>query len=234
MMLLVLERALRAVSARRELLARRLPVPLGLALLAMVLDWLRPLAGDFPGLLTAMLTLAVFSLYLAATVLVAVVVHRVMLLGDAVSRDRRPSWTFRETWFALHLFAVLIVVMLLLVLAAFPVIGWLLALLAIGYVVGRLSLVFPGISVDRAVSFGYSWRLTAGHGFSMFMLVAFIPCVLFIPLAWMPDTWWGVPLRVALGFGIEIFAIACLSLAYHELTTRRWGQNDRTDEEAAG
>jgi hypothetical protein len=232
MMLLVLERALQSISARRNLLARRLPIPLGLAVLAMGLDWLRSLGDDLHGLVAAALTLTVFALYLAATVLVAVVVHRVMLLGEPASPGRRMAWTFRETWFALHMFALVVVAVLLLVLAAFPVIGWLMALLAIGYVFGRLSLVFPGIAVDRAVSFGDSWQLTAGHGFTMFMLVAFIPWVLFMPLGWMPGSWWGVPLRVAASFAVEIFAIACLSLAYHEITTKRWGQPGRADAKA--
>ncbi len=230
MMFSVLERTLQDISTRRVLLARQLPIPLGLALLAMGLDWLRAVGDDFSGIVALALGFTVFSLYLAATVLVAVVVHRVMLLGKVADQGLWVSWTLRETWFALHMIALMLIAVLLFVLAAVPLIGWLLALLAIGYVFGRLSLVFPGIAVDRGVSFGNSRRLTSGHGMSMFMLVAFIPCVLLMPVAWMPDAWWGVPVRLAWSFAVEILAIACLSLAYHEITTKHWEQADRPDD----
>jgi len=42
----------------------------------------------------------------------------------------------------------------------------------------RFSLVFPGIAVDKGLSFGWSWELTAEFKLIMFFTVILLPALL--------------------------------------------------------
>ena len=102
------------------------------------------------------------EVYCLVHTIFAVTKHRIILLGE----KSIPEWglrrvSMREIRFILYSFGIGLLVIPPALLATIPVFGWVLAFVAISYVLGRLSLVFPAIATDQNWSFQDSWVHTS-------------------------------------------------------------------------
>jgi hypothetical protein len=149
----------------------------------------------------------------------AITTHRVVLLGsNSVSTWGITSWSNRETSFVLHIIGLVLLMIPLAILGLIPVLGGIIALVIICWVSGRLSLVFPGIAVDKGVSFRLSWELTEQYQMLMFLVVVIFPVLLAIPailLNFLPYTFL---LTSLLSTFVVVFEVAALSMAYQLIT----------------
>ena len=110
--------------------------------------------------------------------MVAISVHRTILKGPGAV----PSWgvywpKFRELLFVLYSIGLCIIVLPVGLLMFLPYVGPILAFIGVFYVVGRLSLVFPGIAIDKYWTFKDSWRATRGRGILMMVVVCILPII---------------------------------------------------------
>ncbi|EAR61591.1 hypothetical protein [Neptuniibacter caesariensis] len=212
------------VGKYRVVLAKALAVPF---LLLVALD-----AVTFLGLDTATGYLVDF-LSLFVNVIFAIIIHRIVLLGpNSVSAWRLIGWSKRETFFLLHLIGIGIALLPSILLGYVPVLGPLLALIFICWMLGRLSLVFPGIAIDKGVDFKISWELTKNHQLLMFLVVIVLPILIAIPF---------IAIIVALSLMLEVpqimyvksfivaivlvFEIAALSMTYQLITSKQYGNS---------
>lgn len=153
--------------------------------------------------------------YVLAYTVLAVTTHRIILLNESSV----PEWglntiTRREIRFLWYSIVSGLVLLLPLLLALIPVIGWLLALIATPYVLGRISLVFPAIATDKHWDFADSWNHTKHHQVLMAATVFVLPLVFSVPnivLATIPYA--SVPAGIVASLA-TIFVIAALSSAY--------------------
>src|SRR5690606_34925168 len=84
----------------------------------------------------------------------AITTHRVLLLGpNSVPTWGITSWTKRETFFVLHVLGLYLIVKAMTFLAYISSVGGIIALVLMFWIIGRFCLVFPGIAVDKGVSF---------------------------------------------------------------------------------
>lgn len=87
------------------------------------------------------------------------------------------------------------------------------------YVLGRISLVFPAIAIDLDASLKWSWHMTNGNGWRMFIIVGLFPLAMntLIWLVWRDEATVVEQALLSLcyfiGLSIEIFA---LSFSYLE------------------
>lgn len=87
------------------------------------------------------------------------------------------------------------------------------------YVLGRISLVFPATAIDKKVSLKWSWVITQGNGWNMFVIVALFP----LPFSFLINFIWSknatnlesAVLSIA-SFFVFIIEIFALSLTYRE------------------
>lgn len=88
------------------------------------------------------------------------------------------------------------------------------------YVLGRMSLVFPAVAIDKDASLAWSWQKTRGNGWRMFAVVGLFPMLIdaAIWLVWrdeatiVEDTLLSIVYFI--GLSIQIFA---LSFSYRAL-----------------
>lgn len=112
--------------------------------------------------------------------------------------------------------------------------GIFLALVVIGFLYARLSLVFPGAAVDHALTFGESWMLTRGNTARLFALFAAVWLVTLIGtggilqmlgLVLVPTSFMGefVVAFVAnvLGYLSVALSMSILAIVYDRLRTKR-------------
>jgi hypothetical protein len=102
-------------------------------------------------------------------------------------------------------------------LAIIPVAGWIGAIILGTWIVSRLSLVFPGIAVDRGITIPLAWELSKNHQVALVVTVIVFPLVLSVPyflLSLMP--WSYVPASIV-DTAMTVFTIAALSIAYREI-----------------
>ncbi len=161
----------------------------------------------------AFLFATLFSLMVQTVI--AVTTHRMILLGPgAVPEWGISRWSMRETFFTLHAVGLVLVVSPLGLLGIVPVVGWLLALIVACWLIGRLSLVFPGIAIDQGVTFGLSWKLTRNRQMLMFLVVVIFPAMLFLPIFLLELLPYTLILTSFLATLATIMTIAALSVAY--------------------
>ena len=92
------------------------------------------------------------------------------------------------------------------------------------YLLGRVTLVFPSIAMDRRLTLKGSWRLTSGNGWRMFVVVGLLPWAMAFLLSVFSREDSTVVEQVLLALAmyaamaVEIFA---LSLAFKELVIAR-------------
>jgi hypothetical protein len=99
-----------------------------------------------------------------------------------------------------------------------PVVGAVAALVLICWVTGRLSLVFPGIAVDKGVSFKLSWEMTEGYQILMFLVVILFPIMLAIPAIILDFIPYTFLLSSFISTFVVVFQVAALSMAYQLIT----------------
>ena len=145
----------------------------------------------------------------------AITTHRMVLLGPAsVPNWGVYTWSKRETFFALHLIGLAIILIPIGFLSLIPTIGIVIAVALICWLLGRLSLVFPAIAIDQGVSFKYSWELTKNRNILMFLVVIIFPILLTLPafaLSYLPYT---TLLSSIVSTFATIFVVSSLSVAY--------------------
>lgn len=180
--------------------------------------------------------------YAVLTVWFAVTCHRLVLLDPASTAARMlPPWSRRETRFFVWTLAtgaifigILMSVSLALGMAVTAATGAtvhsgglygtlipMLAMIPAYYVLSRLSIVFPATAVDRNVDLGWSWRLTRGNGWRLFVVVGVLPLITSGSIDLLSRRDAGAAETVILTFlGTAVLAIeiAALSLSYRELT----------------
>lgn len=204
------------VAKYRKVLAKALAIPFGFYLLIDLSTLL-----DFPpamGWILAAVGIGVQTIF-------AITTHRVVLLGPgSVSPWGITSWTKRETFFVLHVIGLALLMIPIGIIGFVPVIGILVALFLLCWITGRLSLVFPGIAVDKGVSFKASWEMTRNHQMLMFMVVILFPALLAIPafiLNFIPHTFL---LTSLLSTFVIVFQVAALSMAYQLISDDVYGK----------
>jgi len=160
--------------------------------------------------------IAIVSMFgLLVQTLFAVTTHRITLLGAAsVGEWGLLKWTMRETNFVLYGFGLGLIMVPIILLALIPGVGWVLMIMLMCWVIGRLSLVFPAIAADQPMSYLQSWRLTQNHQLLMFLVVVIFPLLLLIPvllLSMLPYAYLLVSIVTMLA---TVFVVAALSVAY--------------------
>jgi hypothetical protein len=146
---------------------------------------------------------------------IAITTHRIILLGqDSIPKWGLYKWSFRETFFTFHLIGLFVLMLVAKFLILIPYVGWITAIILIYWIFPRLSLAFPGIAVDQAISFKLAWRLTKNHQLLMFLVVIVFPLILLlpvIPLTFVPHTSVIITFLISLA---TVFMVAALSLTY--------------------
>lgn len=196
---------------------KALTAPVLLFLIFGAVDLLTASVADpFPGFSALVFCFKAF-LVLAASTLVAIVVHRTVLLGRLDEFGFGFFWSMRESWFALHLVGLMVISISALLLIVIPVVGPLLVLPAMGYLMARFSLVFPAIATNRGMSFGMSWRLTRRHKIDVFIILALVPWLACLPLQLLPQTVYLLPFDFLLNAVLTIYLTTTLSLLYQQI-----------------
>lgn len=169
--------------------------------------------------------------------------HRLVILGpDAVPRFGLTTISKREVLFIGYSFVVALPLVLLFlpaVVLAGTVGGSVLALFALmvgAYVLARLSLVLPGIAVDRLVTLADSWQMTKPHQGGMFFVVVVVPGLLTAILV-LPQVLSGTletgPVMLVVGSLVStliaVFTITILSIAYRQIIALAAAQGTTPD-----
>ena len=176
-------------------------------------------------------------------VIFAITTHRILLLGkESVPEFGLRSWSKRETFYFLHFLGLLLMLIApaLLIMLIAPVllsfitfIGAAIAMVVSFWVLSRLSLVFPGIAVDKGVSFQMSWDLTKDYQLLMLLVVIVCPVLLAIPsilLSLIPypfilTNFVSTLVIVLTNFVstlVIVFEVAALSMAYQLITSEQY------------
>ncbi len=164
-------------------------------------------------------------LSMALQCLIAVTVHRVLLLGpESVEHWGPRRWTSKDSKFLLHMVGLVLIITFsmlpFLLLAAFsPAITLLGALICYTFVSMRLSLVFPAIAIERDFGYRDAWLLSSRYLKEMFFTVALVPLLVMLPMLPLALMFAFSPLAmdaVATVWSIlaTVFIIAALSVTY--------------------
>lgn len=179
---------------------------------------------DIPALVDWMLYPVAWAIY----AIIAITTHRVVLLGpESVPKWGIKSWSRRETYFILHAVGIGLILLPLALLGAIPIIGSIAAVAIYLWLLGRLSLAFPGIAIDKGVTFKLSWELTANHQIPMVLVILVPPILLGIPTLLLELAPYGWFLSNVFSSLIVVFEIAALSLAYQVITEVEYGESSR-------
>lgn len=217
----VMAGAIGYIGYYRKALFRVLLFPLAFVMVLNLVSSLMPHGWSMVGW-------ALMALGFLVCCLMAVSIHRVLILGP----ESLPKWgltrlSARELRFAVYLFALIVLsraAMLPTALMVYLPVSWLgeinvFAIIItwgaiIGFLIARLYLVFPGTAVERGLLLRDSWRLTRPHALMIFIVGVLIPQLSFMVL----DVLWELPvirytatLLVLAWLG---FTVAMLSVAY--------------------
>jgi hypothetical protein len=153
----------------------------------------------------------------------AITTHRIVLLGpDSVPKWGIITWTKRETLFALYLIALGLLIIPLPFLSSITTLGASLAGLVVCWLFIRFSLVFPGVAVDKGVTFALSWELTKGRQILMFVVLLVFPLLLIIPMVIMVMLVDSFFLSSFISTLLIVFNVAVLSVAYKLIATDKY------------
>ncbi len=207
--------------------------PLFLALICISLLWIH-----LPDTLRGRVVWVLYAIYWLLLVLFAVDCHRLVLLDPAARRLRAlPSWSRRETRFALMSIALLVLAGLAIYAASTVLLNlpWVrsagegaaarivyLALVPAYYVFARLSVVLPATAVDRRIGLKWAWRSTKRNGWRLVVVVGVLPWLIseFVNLTYRSNpTIIETIVFSAFAYALTVVEIAALSLSYRELTT---------------
>ncbi|MCG8084078.1 MAG: hypothetical protein AB2689_23440 [Candidatus Thiodiazotropha taylori] len=147
--------------------------------------------------------------------ILAITIHRIILLGpNSVSEWGVYTPGKREAYFILHSIGLSLFMIPFGFISVIPAIGWIVSMIAIIYMMARLSLVFPAIATDQSWAFSDSWKATKNHQALMMVVVAIFPFVISIPerlLSKVPYAGGFVNLLSALTL---VFVVSALSVAF--------------------
>ncbi len=205
----ILAGALVLVLERRQSLLRALLLP---ACAYFVLELVRHSAAQQGVMLVAML------MQLLVHTLFAVTTHRILLLGtESVPPWGLLGWSRRESLFLLQVVTVSLCLFPVILVASLPTVGVFLAVPLGFWIVARLSLVFPAAAVDKPMTVGESWRLSAPHQLPLLFTVAVFPLLLGLPAVLLTRLPGGEMLVSVFELFVTVFVIAALSLSYSEV-----------------
>jgi len=211
------------LAERRQGLLRAVALPAVVQLAYLLFEALAPAAAEaaFGG---------VAMLLAAMHIVLAVNVQRLVLLGsEAVPATGIGGWGLREWrylgWWWLQWLAASFVVLSLAPLGNVAAPGYAVAVAAGAWVAGRMSLVLPGIAIDRSPGFRSSWLLGQGAGARLAVLAVGVPLaglLVLLPLGIadvLPVRLFGALLSVLL----SAWSMAALALAWQALNAERDG-----------
>lgn len=155
----------------------------------------------------------------------AITAHRFVLLGSgSFSKWGIGSWSKREIFFFLHIIALILVFIPLMLLNFIPMIGGVIALIIYVWASSRLSLVFPGISIDKGVSFKISWWFTKNHQKLMLSVIVIVPVIFAIPALIVSFIPHSDIINQIITVAATIFEVAALSMAYQHIIQTEYAQ----------
>ncbi len=159
-------------------------------------------------------------LYLVVYAVIAVITHRVILLGpESVAEWGLSLPQKREFDFILYSIGLgLCMIPVGLFAMIIPVVGVVVSVLVMLYLIARLSLVFPAIATDQDWSFSDSWKATKKHQPLMIVVIVVVPLVVAIPeqlLSLIPYLGF---LAVLLSVFTMVYIVAALSVAFQIIT----------------
>ena len=141
---------------------------------------------------------------MALQCLIAVTVHRIVLIGpQAVDIWGPKRWTARDSRFLLHMIGLVCLITVacmpfVLMIAVTPVIPILGAIFCYVMLTMRLSLVFPAIALEREFGFKEAWHLSGRYLKQMFFTVAIVPFVVMLP---------AIPLSLLVSFNLSLVSV---------------------------
>lgn len=163
-----------------------------------------------------------------AYAIIAITTHRIVLLGpSSVPEWGITSWSKRETYFILHALVVGLIAMAVSLLGFIPIVGAFAALLVICWLLPRFSLVFPGIAVDKGITFKLSWELTENYQIDMFLTVILFPILLGIPIIILGLIPYSSFLSSLCAAFVIVFEVAALSLTYKKIISELYDQKQQ-------
>lgn len=170
---------------------------------------------------TAMILLQVVTI-----AFVAIITHRIVLLGP----NSVPKWgicfSLRETIFSIFFVVVALIFVIVFLLASaiaaplsaiHPVLTVATGAFVAIYITARISLVMPAIAVDHNTYFSYAWTLSKNHKTLMNLVIALPPILLGLPyylLELIPLLKWAVYFW---DFIATVITVAVLSTAYKSI-----------------
>lgn len=141
---------------------------------------------------------------MALQCLIAVTVHRIVLLGPQAVEVWGPKrWTARDSRFLLHMIGLVCMITIacmpfMVMVVATPAITILGAIFCYVLLTMRLSLVFPAIAMDREFGFKEAWQLSGRYLKEMFFTVAIVPFIVMLP---------AIPLALLVSFDLTLVSI---------------------------
>ncbi len=172
---------------------------------------------------------AILLLRLAVYVMLAINVHRLVLIGpEAVPRFGIGPFGLREFrylgWSSAQFLAAAFVLLLAVPLTAISQpFGLAVGLIAMSWVVGRIALVLPEVALERGVDLNATWQLGRGAGFALGLIVIGLPLLVTLMLLPLASSDAMVLRLVAMTMSMLTvsFALAALSIAWQQLDWRR-------------
>lgn len=159
--------------------------------------------------------IAISLLSLIMYTIIAVTTHRVILLGPSSI----PEWgalkpTKRQFIFILYSIGMGLCLIPIGFLGLIPTVGSYIAFLAMAYLLGRFSLVFPAVATDQDWSFSDSWEATKKHQVLMLVVVIVFPIVMGIPEKFLSSFPYMQALVNVISSLTLVFVVAALSVAF--------------------
>ena len=177
---------------------------------------------ELPDILSWFLTAISWMVYSV----IAITTHRVILLGpNSVPEWGITSWSKREIYFFLHFMGLCLITIAAVLLNFIPFLGAIAIFVVICWLLPRFSLVFPGVAVDKGVSFKLSWRLTRSYQLLMFLVVVIFPILLILPLLVFELIPYGYFLSNIFIALVIVFQVSALSLTYKKITSEVYGSH---------
>lgn len=185
--------------------------------------------GNALSFLMNLLSIVVHSIF-------AITVHRIIIMGaGSVGRYGMVTWSRRETLFALYITFGSMVTVLLEYLAPQDVIPgkvlFLIALMVI-WAASRLSLIFPGIATDKAISPLLSWKLTQKHQPLMIKVTILVPVFWAVLYSLTPqiglvtaqenENGYALLIDMIFYYSILVFEIALLSTVFKKIVQKEY------------
>ncbi len=192
----------------------------------MILGFVKPYVFMYLGLFTVIIFYPPETLVIALFMLTC---HRLFIFGkESVPRfgvliPKEREFRFFGWFIAVTLLTIIMVIPIigpLVILEVPEMLGITIALVPVGYVLARLSLLLPATAADQRPSITWAWNQSRGNGGRLFLLLT-IPAIFTILESFIMDTLESSAMLSAF-FNIimvlsVVFGLAFISLAYKEL-----------------